>query len=40
MLNLFDPDCLMKNDLVSIGSPDTVAEKIRAIPALADDGPV
>ena len=30
MANLFDPDYLMKNDLVFIGSPKTVAEKIRA----------
>jgi alkanesulfonate monooxygenase SsuD/methylene tetrahydromethanopterin reductase-like flavin-dependent oxidoreductase (luciferase family) len=30
MANLFDPDYLMKNDLVFIGSPETVAEKIRA----------
>jgi len=28
MANLFDPDYLMKNELVFIGSPDTVAEKI------------
>jgi alkanesulfonate monooxygenase SsuD/methylene tetrahydromethanopterin reductase-like flavin-dependent oxidoreductase (luciferase family) len=27
-LNIFDPDYLMKNDLVFIGSPKTVAEKI------------
>ena len=30
MANLFDPDYLMKNELVFIGSPETVAEKIRA----------
>jgi alkanesulfonate monooxygenase SsuD/methylene tetrahydromethanopterin reductase-like flavin-dependent oxidoreductase (luciferase family) len=30
MANIFDPDYLMKNDLVFIGSPKTVAEKIRA----------
>jgi alkanesulfonate monooxygenase SsuD/methylene tetrahydromethanopterin reductase-like flavin-dependent oxidoreductase (luciferase family) len=30
MANLFDPDFLIKNDLVFIGSPDTVAAKIRA----------
>ncbi|MEJ2375735.1 MAG: LLM class flavin-dependent oxidoreductase [Pseudolabrys sp.] len=30
MMNLFDPDYLMENDLVYIGSPETVAEKIRA----------
>jgi alkanesulfonate monooxygenase SsuD/methylene tetrahydromethanopterin reductase-like flavin-dependent oxidoreductase (luciferase family) len=29
MANLFDPDYLMKNELVFIGSPDTVAAKIR-----------
>jgi alkanesulfonate monooxygenase SsuD/methylene tetrahydromethanopterin reductase-like flavin-dependent oxidoreductase (luciferase family) len=30
MVNLFDADYLMKHDLVFIGSPDTVAEKIHA----------
>ena len=30
MANLFDPDYLIKNDLVFIGSPETVATKIRA----------
>jgi alkanesulfonate monooxygenase SsuD/methylene tetrahydromethanopterin reductase-like flavin-dependent oxidoreductase (luciferase family) len=30
MANLFDPDYILKNDLVFIGSPDTVAGKIRA----------
>jgi alkanesulfonate monooxygenase SsuD/methylene tetrahydromethanopterin reductase-like flavin-dependent oxidoreductase (luciferase family) len=30
MANLFDPDYLIKHDLVFIGSPDTVAAKIRA----------
>jgi alkanesulfonate monooxygenase SsuD/methylene tetrahydromethanopterin reductase-like flavin-dependent oxidoreductase (luciferase family) len=30
MANIFDADYLMKNDLVFIGSPKTVAEKIRA----------
>ena len=30
MANLFDPDYLLKHDLVFIGSPATVAEKIRA----------
>jgi alkanesulfonate monooxygenase SsuD/methylene tetrahydromethanopterin reductase-like flavin-dependent oxidoreductase (luciferase family) len=30
MANLFDPDYLMKHDLVFIGSPDTVAQKIHA----------
>jgi alkanesulfonate monooxygenase SsuD/methylene tetrahydromethanopterin reductase-like flavin-dependent oxidoreductase (luciferase family) len=30
MANLFDPDYLMKHDLVFIDSPDTVAGKIRA----------
>jgi len=30
MSNLFDPDYLMKNELVFIGSPDTVATKIHA----------
>jgi len=30
MANLFDPDFLMKQDLVFIGSPETVAKKIRA----------
>ena len=30
MANLFDPDYLIKRDLVFIGSPDTVAAKIRA----------
>jgi len=30
MANLFDADYLMKHDLVFIGSPDTVARKIRA----------
>jgi alkanesulfonate monooxygenase SsuD/methylene tetrahydromethanopterin reductase-like flavin-dependent oxidoreductase (luciferase family) len=30
MANLFDPDFLIKNDLVFIGSPETVANKIRA----------
>ena len=29
MANLFDPDYLMKHDLVFIGSPETVAKKIR-----------
>ncbi len=29
MANLFDPDYLMKHELVFIGSPDTVAEKVR-----------
>ena len=29
MANLFDPDYLMKHELVFIGSPDTVAERIR-----------
>jgi alkanesulfonate monooxygenase SsuD/methylene tetrahydromethanopterin reductase-like flavin-dependent oxidoreductase (luciferase family) len=30
MANLFDPDYLSKNDLVFIGSPDTVTAKLRA----------
>ena len=30
MANVFNPDYLMKNDLVFIGSPETVANKIRA----------
>jgi alkanesulfonate monooxygenase SsuD/methylene tetrahydromethanopterin reductase-like flavin-dependent oxidoreductase (luciferase family) len=30
MQHLFDADYLLKNDLVFIGSPDTVAAKIRA----------
>jgi alkanesulfonate monooxygenase SsuD/methylene tetrahydromethanopterin reductase-like flavin-dependent oxidoreductase (luciferase family) len=30
MANLFDPDFLMKHELVFIGSPETVAKKIRA----------
>jgi alkanesulfonate monooxygenase SsuD/methylene tetrahydromethanopterin reductase-like flavin-dependent oxidoreductase (luciferase family) len=30
MANLFDPDFLMKHDLVFIGSPETVAKKLRA----------
>ncbi len=30
MVNLFDANYLLKHDLVSIGSPDTVAAKIRA----------
>jgi alkanesulfonate monooxygenase SsuD/methylene tetrahydromethanopterin reductase-like flavin-dependent oxidoreductase (luciferase family) len=30
MANLFDPDYLMKHDLVFIGPPETVAAKIRA----------
>src|SRR5262249_30033947 len=30
MANLFDADYLMKNELVFIGSPDTVARKIHA----------
>jgi alkanesulfonate monooxygenase SsuD/methylene tetrahydromethanopterin reductase-like flavin-dependent oxidoreductase (luciferase family) len=30
MANLFDPQYLMQHDLVFIGSPNTVAEKIRA----------
>jgi len=30
MANLFDPDYLMKHELVFIGSPKTVAEKLRA----------
>jgi alkanesulfonate monooxygenase SsuD/methylene tetrahydromethanopterin reductase-like flavin-dependent oxidoreductase (luciferase family) len=30
MANLFDPDYLMKQELVFIGSPDTVAKKIHA----------
>jgi alkanesulfonate monooxygenase SsuD/methylene tetrahydromethanopterin reductase-like flavin-dependent oxidoreductase (luciferase family) len=30
MANLFDPDYLTKHDLVFIGSPETVARKIRA----------
>ena len=30
MANLFDPDYILKNELVFIGSPRTVAEKIRA----------
>lgn len=30
MANLFDPDYLMKNELVFIGSPKTVAEKLQA----------
>jgi alkanesulfonate monooxygenase SsuD/methylene tetrahydromethanopterin reductase-like flavin-dependent oxidoreductase (luciferase family) len=30
MANLFDPDYLIKNDLVFIGSPETVTAKIRA----------
>jgi alkanesulfonate monooxygenase SsuD/methylene tetrahydromethanopterin reductase-like flavin-dependent oxidoreductase (luciferase family) len=30
MANLFDPDFLIENDLVFIGSPETVANKIRA----------
>ena len=30
MANLFDADYLLKHDLVFIGSPDTVAAKIRA----------
>jgi alkanesulfonate monooxygenase SsuD/methylene tetrahydromethanopterin reductase-like flavin-dependent oxidoreductase (luciferase family) len=30
MANLFDPDYILKNDLVFIGSPETVAAKIRA----------
>ena len=29
MANLFDPDYLLKNELVYIGSPQTVAEKLR-----------
>ncbi len=29
MANVFDPDYLMKNELVYIGSPQTVAEKLR-----------
>ena len=33
MSNLFDADYLLKNDLVFIGSPDTVAAKIRAAAA-------
>src|SRR5262249_24319798 len=32
MANLFDPDYLIKHDLVFIGSPDTVAAKICAPP--------
>jgi alkanesulfonate monooxygenase SsuD/methylene tetrahydromethanopterin reductase-like flavin-dependent oxidoreductase (luciferase family) len=31
MANIFNPDYLLKNDLVIIGSPKTVAEKLRAI---------
>jgi alkanesulfonate monooxygenase SsuD/methylene tetrahydromethanopterin reductase-like flavin-dependent oxidoreductase (luciferase family) len=30
MRNIFDADYLMKNDLVFIGSPETVAERLRA----------
>ena len=30
MANLFDPDFLIENDLVFIGTPETVANKIRA----------
>ena len=30
MANVFNPDYLLKHDLVFIGSPDTVATKIRA----------
>jgi alkanesulfonate monooxygenase SsuD/methylene tetrahydromethanopterin reductase-like flavin-dependent oxidoreductase (luciferase family) len=30
MANLFDPDYLMKHELVFIGSPETVAAKIQA----------
>ena len=30
LVNLFDPDYLMKHDLVFIGSPQTVTEKLRA----------
>ena len=30
MANLFDPQYLMQHDLVFIGSPNTVAKKIRA----------
>ena len=33
MANLFDPDYLLKHDLVFIGSPETVARKIRAAAA-------
>jgi len=33
MANLFDPDYLIKNDLVFIGSPETVTGKIRAAAA-------
>lgn len=35
MANIFNPDYLLKNDLVIIGSPKTVIEKMRA---LADEG--
>ena len=30
MANVFDPDYLMKHELVFIGSPDTVVNKIQA----------
>ena len=33
MSNLFDPDYLMKNNLIFIGSPETVAEKIQSAAA-------
>ena len=35
MANLFDPDYLLKHELVFIGSPETVARKIRARPRRA-----
>ena len=33
MRNLFDPDYLLANELVFIGSPDTVAAKLKAAAA-------
>jgi alkanesulfonate monooxygenase SsuD/methylene tetrahydromethanopterin reductase-like flavin-dependent oxidoreductase (luciferase family) len=33
MSNLFDPDYLMKHNLIFVGSPQTVAERLRAAAA-------